>query len=132
MVGVDAQLGKHCDFFRLRWDNLGIPPPYINLREGRLLIYIVLALYYVSCENMSHPSYHITLYFLNPISPFLLLNNFPTKTQKTNQKLPTHPTHNLHPFAARKRKQWHQSTFIPYRLPMCLIFPSPWPPYQTS
>ena len=22
VVGVDAQLGKHCDFFRLRWDIL--------------------------------------------------------------------------------------------------------------
>ena len=28
VVGVDAQLGKHGDFFRLRWDILGIPPPY--------------------------------------------------------------------------------------------------------
>ena len=29
VVGVDAQLGEHCDIFRLRWENLGVPPPYL-------------------------------------------------------------------------------------------------------
>ena len=28
MVGVDARLGEHCDFFLFRWENLGGPPPY--------------------------------------------------------------------------------------------------------
>ena len=28
MVGVDAQLGEHCNFFLFRWENLEVPPPY--------------------------------------------------------------------------------------------------------
>ena len=28
MVGVDAQLGEHCNFFLVRWENLEVPPPY--------------------------------------------------------------------------------------------------------
>ncbi len=28
VVGVDAWLGTHCDFFLFRWENLGGPPPY--------------------------------------------------------------------------------------------------------
>ena len=29
VVGVDARLGEHCDFFLFRWENLDVPPPYV-------------------------------------------------------------------------------------------------------
>ena len=31
MVGVTAHLGEHYNFFRLRWERLGGPPPYLLL-----------------------------------------------------------------------------------------------------
>ena len=34
MVGVVAQLGEHRHFFRLRWERLGGPPPYICMYVG--------------------------------------------------------------------------------------------------
>ena len=38
VVGVDAQLGKHFYFFRLRWAILGVPPPYIyQIFEPKML-----------------------------------------------------------------------------------------------
>ena len=30
VIGMDAQLGKHYNFFWLRWDDLGIRPPYLK------------------------------------------------------------------------------------------------------
>ena len=30
VIGVDPWLGGHCDFFRLRWEKLGCPLPYLT------------------------------------------------------------------------------------------------------